>query len=444
VSAPGRTRVLAAIVGGAVAAGLALRLAPDPLMARATALAAAALILWITEAVPPYVVTLGLLAGIPLALGGLAPRFQLAPVLQGAADPVLALFFGGFALGAAASRHGLDRLLAEHVLVHARHRRRRLLALVVATTALLSMWMSNVAAAAMMFGALEPHVRRGAHHEDFRRALLLGVAVAANLGGMATPIGTGPNAIAIARFEAGGGLGFGPWMAFALPLTIAMLAAATLAIVHLHRVGGSYPPVEIPPTPVAGRQTSLLVLFGLAVAAWLTEPLHGVPAPNVALIVAGVLFAGGWLGRDDLHRIDWPTLLLIAGGLVMGRLIEGSGILDAVASGISWPHLSAGARVTGLVLAAALMSAVMSNTASAAILVPLAASIDPDRSLAILIAIGASFGMPFAISTPANAMAHGRGLRSSDLLRIGWPLMLFGTLLVALTGPAFLRWCGIR
>lgn len=121
--------------------------------------------------------------------------------MRWAADPVLALFFGGFALGAAASRHGIDVHIAEPALVLSRHRRRRLLALVIAATAALSMWISNIAAAALMLAALRPHLHHGERTQPFRGAMLLGVAMGANLGGMATPIRTGPNGIAIAHLE---------------------------------------------------------------------------------------------------------------------------------------------------------------------------------------------------------------------------------------------------
>jgi sodium-dependent dicarboxylate transporter 2/3/5 len=185
------------------------------------------------------------------------------------------------------------------------------------------------------------------------------------------------------------------------------------------------------------------VLFFVAVAAWLSEPLHGVSAPLVALAVTAVLFGTGVLERDDLGRLDWSTLGLIAGGLCLGRLIEEAGLLSSVAD-VPWndyPHV---ARLGGLVLASALMSAVMSNTATVALLVPLGLAVDPSPSTAIAIAIGASFGMPFTISTPPNAMVYGTGdVPSHDLLWIGVPLMIVGCTVVTLTGPLVLHIFGV-
>jgi sodium-dependent dicarboxylate transporter 2/3/5 len=377
-------------------------------------------------------------------MGGRDPAYGFETVLGWAADPVIALFFGGFALAAAATRHGIDELVAERALELSRHRRRRLLALVMAATALLSMWMSNVAAAALMLGALGPHLRHGERTEPFRRALLLGVAMAANLGGMATPIGTGPNGIAIALLAPWHQVTFVEWMAIALPLTIAALAAAFGLIAWTHRVAGRYRPLDLRPARLGLRGRGVVVIFGLAVVAWLAEPLHGVSAPVVALAAAAALFAGRWLDRSDLGRMDWPTLILIAGGLVLGRLVERSGLIAAATSGLAAEGVPLLARTTAFVAMAALMGAVMSNTASAAMLIPLALSLGPPHSIAVLIAIGASFGVPFVISSPANAMAYGHGgLTTRDLLVVGLPLMILGCLLVGLTGPHVLRWAGL-
>lgn len=416
----------------------------DPILSRVAVLGACALVLWLSEIVPPYVTTLALLAAIPLVLGTGHPAYRIGAVLGWAADPVLALFFGGFTLSVAASRHGLDVHIAERALAFSSHRRRRLLALVMAATAVLSMWISNIAAAALMLAALRPHLHHGERTQSFRSALLLAVAMGANFGGMATPIGTGPNGIAIANLEPWVRITFLQWMGFALPLMIGMLALAYFLIVGAHQVQGAYQSVDVRVEKLGRRARGLVVVFVLAVAAWLSEPLHDVSAPIVALCVAAVLFGGGWLKREDLGRIDWSTLLLIAGGIVLGRLAERSGLLETIARGTSGGDLPLMLRISSIVLVAALMGAVISNTASAAMLIPLALGFGFPRSIAVLIAIGTSLGVPFTISSPPNAMAYGEGgLSARDLLRVGLPLMLVGSLVVGLTGPLVLRWMGL-
>jgi sodium-dependent dicarboxylate transporter 2/3/5 len=416
----------------------------NPIHARVVVLGGMALILWLSEIVPPYVPTLVLVAAIPLWLGDVSPAYRLGPVLSWAADPVLALFFGGFALGAAASRHGIDAFVTNQALVVSHHHRRRMLALVMVATAVLSMWMSNIAAAAMMLAALRPHLHHSPRTEPFRSALLLGVAMGANLGGIATPIGTGPNGIAIASLESTTRITFLHWMGFAFPLMVAMLVFAFVLIAWAHGVHGTFQPIAVSRAPLSGRARGLVGVFVVAVIAWLTEPWHGIPAPTVALLIAAALFGGGWLGREDLGRIDWSTLLLIAGGLVLARLAAESGLVEALAGSVNWHSLSLTMRVTGFVVVAAAMGAIVSNTASAALLIPLAIGLGLPYPVAILIAIGTAFGVPFAVSSPPNAMAYGEGgLTARDLLRVGLPIMLAGSLIVGLTGLAFLGWMGL-
>lgn len=436
-------RLVAAGIAILAVAVLAFVWIPDPAMARATLVAAIFLALSLSEAVPPFVPTLVLLVMTPLLLGPLADRFELGAVLRWPAEPILALFAGGMALGVAAQRRGVDVSIAGLVVRIAGTRARSLVALVMIGTAVFSMWMSNIAAAAMMLAALRPLTKDSAASPGLRRALLLAIAVGANLGGIATPIGSGPNGIAIAAVADRQEISFLHWMAFALPLVVAMLVVAFVLVVARCRVAGDLPARADAPPRLGRPGIAVVALFFVAVAAWLSEPLHGVSAPIVALAVTALLFGSGLLGRDDLGAIDWSTLGLIAGGLCVGRLIEEAGMLAHVAD-LPWSDYPRWAWLGGLVLASALMAAVMSNTASVAMLVPVGLAVDPSPSTAVVIAIGASFGMPFPISTPPNAMVYGSGeVSSRDLLVIGLPLLFLGCAVVTFTGPPVLRLLGV-
>jgi sodium-dependent dicarboxylate transporter 2/3/5 len=424
---------------------LSLTLIEDPIIARTLIVAGACLTLWLSEAVPPFVPTLVLWALVPLLLQPFGDEFRLASVLGWAADPVLALFLGGFALSVAASRYGIDAHIARIAVKLSNGRSLRLLVLVVCATALLSMWMSNIAAAAMMIAALHPLLADVPKDNRFRRALLVGIALGANFGGIATPIGTGPNAIAIAAISKHQTITFLHWMAFALPLTGGMLMVGLALTGWRFRVRGEAHLPELPP-PQSQSQGAIWVVavFSLTVLAWLTEPIHGIPSALVSLMTTAVLFGSGLLERQDISRIDWSTLLLIAGGISLGNLLQQSGVVRAAAASMPWEHVPHLALVLMLCLASALLSALMSNTATATMLIPLAASLDPSPSIAILVAIAASFGIPFVISTPPNAMVYGEGgIKSSDLFSPGLVLMLLGCLLVALTGPFVLRLIGV-
>lgn len=241
--------------------------------------------------------------------------------------------------------------------------------------------------------------------------MLLSVAVGANFGGIGTPVGTGPNAIAVAAASRHNAITFLDWTAFALPLAVGLIAAGVLILALRYRVRGAIRLPDSPPRPLSRDARVVVAVFLLTAGAWLTEPLHGAPPALVALAATSVLFGTGLLERQDLSRLDWSTLLLIAGGIGLGNLLEKSGL--------------------------------MSNTATVTMLIPLAASLDP--STAILIAVAASLGAPFVISTPPNAMVYGEGgVRPSDLLLPGLVLMILGCLVVGLTGPYVLNLVGVN
>lgn len=439
------TRVIAGIAVAVITAALALALVEDTVASRVLAIAGACLSLWLFEVVPAFVPTLLLLAGVPLVLGGTSPLFSLPSLLKAAADPVMALFFGGFVLAAAARRHGLDAVAARAAVRFSRGRRRTLIVTLAAMSAFLSMWLSNIAAAAMLVQLVRPLLDAEPKGSPFRRAALLAIAFGANFGGMATPIGSGPNAIAVASVP--GGISFARWLVFSLPLTVLMVASAVAIIVVSLRIDGGFTVPLLADATTAPRprraQAAVLSIFLVSVIAWLTEPWHGIPAAVVALAAAAFLFAASLVEERELKELDWSTLLLIAGGIVLGRVLESSGLLARAVDLAVAAELSATLALAVFIAAAAILSALMSNTATATVLVPLAMAAIPSTSTAILIAIACSLGAPFAISTPPNAMAFGAGVRAKDLLLVGLPLMLVGCAIIATTGPAVLAVFGV-
>ena len=157
-----------------------------------------------------------------------------------------------------------------------------------------------------------------------------------------------------------------------------------------------------------------------------------------------MLFLSGLLKKKDILKIDWSTLLLIAGGITLGRLFEQSGLIKTLAANVPFGDLHPSLTIFLLCLASALLAALMSNTATAVLLIPLATALVPYPSTAILIAISASFGVPFVISTPQNAMVYGEGgVKFGDLFWPGIFLMVLGCVIVSLTGPAVLNFVGI-
>lgn len=438
-----RTRVIATLATSCAISAAAFAWVDDPLRARGLAIAGVYLAFALSEIVPPFVPTLFLLLAVPLTLGSTSPRYALGSVLDWAADPVVVLFAGGLALGLAAERHGVDQRLTSLVVQSAGKRRRALLGLVLLSAAGLSMWLSNVGASALLLAALRPAL---SEREDpaWRRSVMLALAVGANLGGMTTPIGSGPNAIAIAETRAIRAISFAEWMSFGVPIALGLGVVAYVWLVLRYRVSGTCE-LSLPEQPALSARGRAVLLFLLAaITAWLTEPLHGVGAPLVALALLLLLFGSNVLGKADLGKLDWSTLGLIAGGLMLGRLLESTGVVSALAESLLAAQLPRWAWLGALVGASAGLSAIMSNTATAAMLIPVALQMDPSPSTGIIVAVATSFGMPFAISTPPNALVYGSGeLRALDLLQVGLGVMLIGCVTVTLSGAWFLGLLGL-
>lgn len=431
------------VCGGVV--GLAQMKLGDPMLAHAASLAGICLVLWLSEVIPLYVTTLVLWVGMVAVLGRLDPiAFSWTRVMASATSPIMALFFGGFVLSIAGARYGIESWIAVRMIRAAGGRKRLLLLSVMSVTAVLSMWMLNTAAAAMMLVALRPLFASAPEDRSFRIAMLLGLAFAANFGGIATPIGTGPNLIAIGSMQSQHNISFLEWMSFGVPTAAVMLALTFFLLIKLYAVSGRIGSFTLPARPLQPRAAWVVVVFVTTVLAWLSEPVHHLPAALVAFAMAAVLFGTRLLDAADLRLVRWDTLLLIAGGITLGQLFDSSGLARALASSVAWSTWHPTAVLFGLAVACAMISAVSSNTAAAAIMIQLAIGIAPSPSTPIVVALGASMGMPFAISTPPNAMVYGEGgLRPRDFLVPGSILMLAGCLLITLLGPTALRWLGL-
>jgi sodium-dependent dicarboxylate transporter 2/3/5 len=442
--------VIAALAIVAIVLGASFGIS-DPKLSRAAIVAGIVLVLWLSEVIPLYATTIVLWVGCVLMLSPIDPaNFALPRVLSTAASPVMALFFGGFALSVAGSKYGIDAFLASWMVRVSGGTKAGLLLTIMAGTAVLSMWMSNIAAGAMMVATLRPLFGEARDQAGdggaFRRALLLGVAFAADFGGMGTPIGTGPNLIAIGAIEDRARITFLQWMSFGVPSAALMIGITFGLLVWLHGVRGrvAAASTSIETHTLGPRGWSVVAIFLIAVIGWLTEPLHGIPAAVVALGIAAALFGVKLLDTSDLAKLEWDTLLLVAGGLSLGHLFEASGLAKSMAAAVDWNALHPTIFLFALLLAAAFISAIASNTAAAAMLIQIALGIAPAPSTAVLVALGASMGVPFVISTPPNSMVYGKGgLASRDFFVPGIVLMVLGCAVLAIAGPTVLRWVGI-
>ena len=418
-----------------------------------SALFAATAVLWVTEALPAAVTAL-LAVALSVVLGIATPREAFGAL----GSPVLYLFVGSFMVAEAIHLHGLGARFAENLTRVARGRLGGLLATSGAAF-LLSMRTSNAASTAVV---LPLALNLGASTKDARYSagLVLGVAWGASMGGLCTPVGTPPNLIAVRALAAAGTpMSFGGWMQVGVPLGLAMLAVTwgLFAVVFGIRPGEALaePP---PPRGAWGRgEVAAGTAFAVAVFLWTAPEIlsllgvswaralkERVPEEVVALLAAALLFGWPVQGRgepyrpalrwEDAARIDWGTVLLFGGGILLGDLAQKTGLSDAWGKAlVSASGASSRWEVVALITGASLvLSEVASNTASATLMVPLAIALStaagtPPLPAVLGATLGASFGFMMPISTAPNAMAYATGKISiRQMVRAGIVFDLVG------------------
>lgn len=399
--------------------------------------------LWLTEAIPAFAVSL-LVMGLAIALlgrpgGGFAEtatdweRF-IAPW----GSPLIWLFFGGFVLAAGASKTGLDTWMAGRFTAQFGKRPALLLLGLMGTTAVLSMFISNTATATLMLAVLGPTIASDEPAtRSFSKAGLLGITLGANLGGMGTIIGTPPNAIGAGALAATDPLNFAEWMLLGVPPAVVLLTIGWGYLVVRYLGSAGF---------VADERLSLRVTmhgdvpliqrlivattFAATVLLWLSNPLHGIPTTVVSFLPTCVLTATGVLGRTDIREIPWDVLLLIAGGLSLGVVIQDTGLADWITGRLPLAGLGAFALGLALAVLTVVLSNLMSNTATANIIIPIALTLASGNAveLVVPIALSASLAMCLPVSTPPNAIVYSAGkLTAAELFAAG--------LVVAIVGP---------
>lgn len=406
----------------------------------------AAACFWALEIIPLYATSLAVvllhifLLGKPGGILGL-DETGYTMFFVPFSSPVIMLFFGGFMLAAGIQKHRVDRLITGRLLGIFGQRPFFILAGFMATTAFFSMWLSNTATTAMVLAMIMPLLHKMDNDDAFKKALALSIAFSANIGGMATPIGTPPNAIALGLLtQQGIFLNFLDWMKMALPLVVVLLfaAAGILFIFFRPKYARMELGIELGESLDWKGKAASAIAIGTALL-WLTSGWHRIPEAVIALLAAGIYMAAGLLDRNDLKKIDWDILVLMWGGLALGKGIEVSGLAGWILNG-QGVSSSGTLLVVIFCLGAALLSMFISNTAAANLMIPLAISIPGENQvvLAIIIALSCSLGMALPISTPPNAMAFSTQVLSArDMLKAGMAVCII-SILIILAGFRFM------
>ena len=402
--------------------------------------------MWISEAIPIWTTSVLVLVLMLLTTSDSMFNFMRVDdptfgtpignkaLMASFADPTIMLFMGGFVLAITATKYKLDAALAKVMLAPFGTRSEFVLLGFLLVTGVFSMFMSNTATAAMMLAILTPVLSSLPANGKGKIALALAIPVAANIGGIGTPIGTPPNAIAKGNLEnlLGINIGFGDWAMIMIPLALVILLIMWFVLIKLFPFSQKNIKIEIEGEFEKSPKAYIVyITFALTILLWVTDKLTGVNSNVVALIPFAVFSVCGIFTKEDLRLIDWDVLWLVAGGFALGIGLDKTGLAQHLVNAIPFNTWSPMVVILGSGLLCIVMSTFMSNSATAALLIPILAAVGSGmqqellpyggvKTLIIGLALSASFAMALPISTPPNALAYAKGfIQQKDMATIG-------------------------
>lgn len=414
---------------------------------RIIAIFAFATLMWVMEVVPSWATSVAIIVSMLLFCSDSGIKWMCNEEEVGTllsykgimacfADPVIMLFIGGFILAIAATKTGLDAQLAKSLLKPFGQKSENVLLGFLVITGLFSMFVSNTATAAMMLTFLTPVFKQLPANGKGRIALALSIPIAANIGGMGTPIGTPPNTIALKYLNdpegMNLGIGFGQWMLYMVPLVLVLLFISWLLLRKLFPFSQKTIELHIEGGMKHGIQSKIVICtFFVTVLLWLLDTVTGINSYTVALIPFVIFALTGIITRKDLEEINWSVIWMVAGGFALGFGLNKSELAERAVESIPFGDFSPLfiLVLSGLICYA--LSNFISNSATAALLMPILVvvcvamgdkldAIGGTSTVLIGVAIAASSAMVLPISTPPNALAYATNLvQQKDMARIG-------------------------
>lgn len=357
------------------------------------------------------------------------------------ADPIIMLFIGGFILAIAATKVGLDVKMAKIMLTPFGTKSENVLLGFLLVTGIFSMFLSNTATAAMMLTFLTPVLKQLPPEGKGRVGLALAIPIGANIGGIGTPIGTPPNAIALKALKESLNidLGFGQWMLYMMPFAIVLLIIGWFLLKTMFPFSQKTVELKIEGEKETTWQSYVVyITFIATILLWVLDKYTGVNSNVVAMLPVGVFCACGIITRKDLEEINWSVLWMVAGGFAIGLALQetklAAHLIDTIPFN-TWPALL---MMVGSGILCYALSNFISNTATAALLVPILTVVGAASGetlgvyggvspLLIGIALSASLAMVLPISTPPNALAHATGMiEQKQMMRVGLIMGVIG------------------
>lgn len=406
-----------------------------------------AICLWVTEAIPPFSVSV-LIVGFLVLVMGKSEAYDAIQYLQTWSDSVIWLFLGGFFLAEAMKKTKLDLLLLKAVLPTFGTNPVNVLWGLMLVTAAMSILMSNTATTAMMIATISPLFTRLDSSSNLSKALLLGIPAAASVGGMGTIIGSAPNAIAVGALEKlGYPISFLEWMIVGVPLAILLLFIFWRVLVKKYEVSQTenldFSFLQEATKVQSNRveilhKTIVLVILAVTLFCWLTSKWIGIPVAAASGIPIVGLTMTGVLNEKDIRKLPWDTLMLVAGGLALGLAIEEQRIAAHFVEQISHIQVSFIMLLVLFGFITVILSNFMSNTAATTILIPMGVSLlamvggadVKPMILPLVIGLSASCALFLPVSTPPNAIAFSTGLIKQAEFRLGG-------IVIGILGPVF-------
>ena len=412
-----------------------------------------AALMWIIEAVPAWTTSLLIIvimlltisdSGISMLISGYDAKELMSykAIMNTFANPTVMLFMGGFILALVASKSGIDVSMARAMLKPFGSRPRIVLLGFILVTAIFSMFVSNTATAAMMLTFMAPIIRQLPPTEKGTTALALAIPIGANIGGLATPIGTPPNGIALQYINDVDGLNlgvdFGEWTLLMTPLMLVILLISWVLLSAMFPFTAKKVNLTIIGGAKRGWRTYVIyATLAVTILLWMFEKVTGINSYVVALIPIGVFAITRIIKSSDLKDIDWACLWMVAGGFALGEGMSKTGLAKALVAAIpfdSWPVMMV---LLGGGFICWLLSQFISNSAATALMVPIMVAVGKGMegslgdfggvgTLLIGVAMSASFAMSLPISTPPNAIAYSTGLIKTKQMFITG--MLIGTI----------------
>ncbi|MFP3764300.1 SLC13 family permease [Prevotella intermedia] len=402
---------------------------------------------WLTECIPAWATSLAIMTIMCVSVSensfqffkgdGIGELLKSKEIMASFADPIIMLFLAGFILAIAASKSGLDTLLAKNMIRPFGNKSENVLLGFLFITGIFSMFISNTATAALMLTFLAPVFASLPANGKGRIALTMSIPLAANLGGIGTPIGTPPNMIAMKFLNDPDGLNlgisFGQWMLIMGPLVVILLLICWRVILYFFPFSKKTIELEIKGEIHRGwRMYVVIATFIITILLWIIpKEITGINTNTVSMIPMGIFAITGVINAKDLQQIDWSVIWMVAGGFALGLGMNGSGLADVAIESIpfgSWSPIVI-LIVSGLICY--FLSNFISNTATAALLMPILTVvcramgdkldvIGGTSTVLLGVAIAASTAMCLPISTPPNAIAYSTGLvEQKDMLKTG-------------------------